>query len=608
MWTTGYVNCHDVAVDEPGELVFVNTRFGCLATVSDRYSFEPLWWPPFQSRRGQGDCCHLNGVALADGRPVYVTSVSATSEFDSWRRHRAGGGVVTDVGSGEIVCEGLSMPHSPRLHLGQLWLANAGTGEFGRVDLDRGGFEPITFAPGFLRGLAFTGQYAIVGSSRFREGGLYSGLPLDDALAAAGTEPKLGIFIISLDTGAIVEWLLLEGPMYELFDVIVLPGVRRPSALGLLTNEIEQMVWFDSSVLRRAGDRWLGMSDFELIRLAFDELQPSPGFADWLAAERLSIALTRGNSLSLVGRLQDGSVSLAEYQFGMCRGLFAVSSETLFLATRYQIWRLQNALPDGELTDSGHDRLYLPQTAWTTGMLLVRDLAADQAGEVLFVNGLFSCLSAPSTRLSFEPVWVPPFISALLAEDRCHLSGLATAEGGARGGHEREPHRSSVRLARAATGRRRGALDTDRRDDRRRTLDAVLAGPARWLAVAVRRGLGRAGRDRPARRRHRRGGGVAGLHARAGGDWLACGGRDVVPESRRDVRWPAAVRSPAWRRRERTLWRVRRQPESGAIEHSLLLSGGSSEIHGLALLPGVRNPTAVPFTGADVQELVTVPR
>jgi uncharacterized protein (TIGR03032 family) len=252
VWTTGYVNCHDVAVDEPGELVFVNTRFGCLATVSDRYSFEPLWWPPFQSRRGQGDCCHLNGVALADGRPVYVTSVSATSEFDSWRRHRAGGGVVTDVDSGEIVCEGLSMPHSPRLHLGQLWLANAGTGEFGRVDLDRGGFEPITFAPGFLRGLAFAGQYAIVGSSRFREGGLYSGLPLDDALAAAGTEPKLGLFVISLDTGAIVEWLLLEGPMYELFDVIVLPGVRRPSALGLLTNEIEQMVWFDSSALERA--------------------------------------------------------------------------------------------------------------------------------------------------------------------------------------------------------------------------------------------------------------------------------------------------------------------------------------------------------------------
>jgi uncharacterized protein (TIGR03032 family) len=143
------------------------------------------------------------------------------------------------------------MPHSPRLRDGQLWLANAGTGELGRVDLAAGRFEPTTFAPGFLRGLAFSGEYAIVGSSKFREGGLYSGLPLDDALAKAGSEPKLGIFIVSLASGAIVEWLLVDGPLHELFDVIVLPGVRRPAALGLVTSEIEHMVWYESSALER---------------------------------------------------------------------------------------------------------------------------------------------------------------------------------------------------------------------------------------------------------------------------------------------------------------------------------------------------------------------
>jgi uncharacterized protein (TIGR03032 family) len=255
VWTTGYLNCHDVAVDGSGRAVFVNTRFGCLATVSDQFSFEPLWWPPFQSRRQQGDCCHLNGVAMDTGEPAYVTSVSQTGEFDSWRRHRVSGGVVTDVRSGEVVCTGLSMPHSPRMYRDQLWLTNAGTGQFGRVDLDRGRFEPLTFAPGFLRGLTFSGDYAIVGSSRFRDGGLYSGLPLDEALAGAGTGPKLGIFIVSLTTGAIVEWLLLDGPMYELFDVIVLPGVRRPAALGLLTDEIEHRVWYESAALGRHAAR-----------------------------------------------------------------------------------------------------------------------------------------------------------------------------------------------------------------------------------------------------------------------------------------------------------------------------------------------------------------
>jgi uncharacterized protein (TIGR03032 family) len=249
VWTTGYVNCHDVAVDSAGEVVFVNTRFGCLAKVSERFSFEPLWWPPFQSRRIQGDCCHLNGVAMLDGEPQFVTSVSRTGEHDSWRQHRASGGVVTEVHGSEIVCDGLSMPHSPRLYRDKLWLTNAGTGEFGRVDLARGKFEPITFIPGFVRGLSFAGDYAVVGSSKFRDGSLYAGLPLDDILAQAGTEPKLGIFVVSLTTGEIAEWLLVEGPMFELFDVIALPGVRRPMALGLVSDEIEHMVWYESGAL-----------------------------------------------------------------------------------------------------------------------------------------------------------------------------------------------------------------------------------------------------------------------------------------------------------------------------------------------------------------------
>ena len=249
VWTTGYVNCHDVAVDGRGDPVFVNTRFGCLATVSDRFSFVPLWRPPFQYRRIQGDCCHLNGVAMADGQPAYVTSVSRTGEVDSWRDHRTGGGVVTSVSTGEIVCDGLSMPHSPRLHDGELWLTNSGTGHLGRVDLERGRFEPVVFAPGFLRGLTVFDGWAVVGSSRFRGGGLYSGLPLDDALAKAGTEPKLGFFIVDLRSGQLAEWLILDGPMHELFDVVVLPGVRRPSALGLMSDEIEHAFWFDSAQL-----------------------------------------------------------------------------------------------------------------------------------------------------------------------------------------------------------------------------------------------------------------------------------------------------------------------------------------------------------------------
>jgi len=39
---TGGLDAHDVGVDANGEVIFVNTRFNCLATVSGKYSFEEV--------------------------------------------------------------------------------------------------------------------------------------------------------------------------------------------------------------------------------------------------------------------------------------------------------------------------------------------------------------------------------------------------------------------------------------------------------------------------------------------------------------------------------------------------------------------------------------
>ncbi len=112
--TTGDLDVHDLAVDGDGRLTFVNTHFGCLATISDRHSFRPLWSPPWLSRMAPEDRCHLNGLAMKDGRPRWVTAVSRTDVVDGWRDRRVDGGVVADVETGNVVCTGLSMPHSPR--------------------------------------------------------------------------------------------------------------------------------------------------------------------------------------------------------------------------------------------------------------------------------------------------------------------------------------------------------------------------------------------------------------------------------------------------------------------------------------------------------------
>ena len=241
-WTTGDIDIHDIGVDGTGRPVFVNTLFGCLATVSDTHSFEPLWKPPFLSKLAAEDRCHLNGVAFVDGAARYVTSVSRSDVADGWRDARLDGGVVTDVEQDEVVVDGLSMPHSPRWYRDRLWVLDSGNGYFGWVDLEAGRFERVTFCAGYARGLAFAGDYAVVGVSKPRENKTFSGLRLDLALSEKHAEPRCSLLIVDLRSGDIVHWLRITGVVEELYDVCVLPGVRKPMAVGLKTDEIRRVL------------------------------------------------------------------------------------------------------------------------------------------------------------------------------------------------------------------------------------------------------------------------------------------------------------------------------------------------------------------------------
>ncbi|MDS3860716.1 TIGR03032 family protein [Thermosynechococcaceae cyanobacterium BACA0444] len=238
-FTTGDLDTHDVALDREGQITFVSTLFSCLATTSPTHSFRPLWKPNFISKLAAEDRCHLNGLAMKEGQPAYVTAVSQSDIHDGWRQFRYDGGLVIDVQTQEIVGQGLSMPHSPRWYQGRLWLLNSGRGEFGYLDGSR--FQSVCFCPGYLRGLAFCNDYAIVGLSKPREKS-FAGLPLDERLAELKTEARCGLCVVDLKRGDIVHWLHLDGVITELYDVAVLPGVRRPMALGFATDEIRRVL------------------------------------------------------------------------------------------------------------------------------------------------------------------------------------------------------------------------------------------------------------------------------------------------------------------------------------------------------------------------------
>ncbi len=187
-------------------------------------------------------------MAMRDGRPAFVTAVSRSDTIDGWRDRRADGGVLVDVETGRIVCQGLSMPHSPRWYRGRLWLLNSGTGELGSIiptDGDsQGRFEPLAFCPGFLRGLSFHGRYAFVGLSKPRYQ-RFEGLALDERLRAADSEPWCGVQVIDLDTGACVEWFRIDGAVAELYDIGVLPGVTCPMSIGFGSEELMNLVTVD---------------------------------------------------------------------------------------------------------------------------------------------------------------------------------------------------------------------------------------------------------------------------------------------------------------------------------------------------------------------------
>jgi uncharacterized protein (TIGR03032 family) len=227
---TGNILIHEMAwgrgegtgASSADELWFINTRFSCLATLDRDSSFVPRWRPPFVKALESSDRCHLNGMAMVDLRPRYVTALGVSDEPAGWRANKARGGVLIDVQSNEIVARELSMPHSPRWHDGRLWLCESGAGTLGVVELQTGRYEPVVDTPGFTRGLDFAGRYAFVGLSQVRESAVFSGIPITERLVDPAKR-MCGVCVVDLRSGEVVAWLQFMDGVQEVFAVQVVP-------------------------------------------------------------------------------------------------------------------------------------------------------------------------------------------------------------------------------------------------------------------------------------------------------------------------------------------------------------------------------------------------
>jgi uncharacterized protein (TIGR03032 family) len=211
------------------ELWFINTRFSCVATRSDHYSFVPRWRPPFITALAPEDRCHLNGMCLRDGELRYITALGDTDKPAGWRANKRSGGVLMDFKSGGTITRGLSMPHSPRWRNGKLWLLESGSGGVGVVDEGTGRYHEVCRLPGFTRGIDFVGPFAFVGLSQVRETATFSGIAVAET---PQSERCCGVWMIDTRTGQIAGFVKFLDAVQEIFAVQALEGLRWPEVLS----------------------------------------------------------------------------------------------------------------------------------------------------------------------------------------------------------------------------------------------------------------------------------------------------------------------------------------------------------------------------------------
>ncbi|ELR98553.1 TIGR03032 family protein [Gloeocapsa sp. PCC 73106] len=224
---TGDIDIHEMAYIGD-ELWFINTRFSCLCTLDPDYSFVPRWRPPFVSAYEASDRCHLNGLAVRNDQVTYVTALGSTDTAGGWREDKHKGGIVMDITTNNLICQGLSMPHSPRWYGDRLWVLESGDGSLAQVNLATGALTTVAQLPGFTRGIDFWGDYAFIGLSKVRESAVFSGIPITQRL----TERICGVWVVSISTGKIVAFLRFTTGVEEIFAVQVLPGQRFPEIIN----------------------------------------------------------------------------------------------------------------------------------------------------------------------------------------------------------------------------------------------------------------------------------------------------------------------------------------------------------------------------------------
>ena len=223
---TAEIHSHEMAFAGP-QLWFVNTLFSCLCTLHPQMSFLPHWKPQFVSAMAPEDRCHLNGLALENGRPRYVTALSQTDTAQGWRPVKAHGGVLIDVPGNAIVRTVCRCPTPPGCTR-----AGSGCSIPGPP-----GWSPSTRAADRSRPWPSSRASRVGSPSRALTPssvcpGSANRPPLETCPSRKRDELKCGMAVVELASGKIASLFEFKEGIHEIFAVEVLGGTACPAISG----------------------------------------------------------------------------------------------------------------------------------------------------------------------------------------------------------------------------------------------------------------------------------------------------------------------------------------------------------------------------------------
>ena len=234
---TSSLDIHDISYTKNNQIIGINTLFSCICKFDLTHNFIPIWKPKFISELVPEDRCHLNGLAMLNGKPKFVTALGSTNKKEGWRKDIMESGILVDVDSNEIILDGLAMPHSPTIINNELYLLESGNGRLIKVDVANKSFQVIYEFNKFVRGMKYYKGILFIGQSKIREGS-----KAFNDLDVVYSSKNAGIIIFDLRTKASFGKITYLDTIEEIYDVDLIEGFCKPAIITRLNEKSKNLI------------------------------------------------------------------------------------------------------------------------------------------------------------------------------------------------------------------------------------------------------------------------------------------------------------------------------------------------------------------------------